>query len=157
MFANTCWRRNICSSEVCVGRGLFKWTVLCSLGFECSFVKIVVKWYFNNRGTEWKRINTTVILFYSGDTRTPLQTTLNSELVATPQLGMNTKLKLVFESSTEKIVASNKRRNWRSEITAIYGSLNSNKIIRFFVRDPELKILHLQKKYLNTHKIILNN
>ena len=66
----------------------------------------------------------------SGDTRTPLQTTRTSELEATPQLGMNTKLKLVFESSAEKLVASNKRRNWRSEITAIYGSLNSNKIIK---------------------------
>ena len=60
--------------------------------------------------------------FYSGATRTPLQIAFTTELVATPQFGMNTKLKLVFESSTEMFVASNKRRNWRSEITMIYGS-----------------------------------
>ena len=39
---------------------------------------------------------------------------------------MNTKLKLVFESSTETFVAFNKRRNWRSEITMTYGSYNDD-------------------------------
>ena len=68
---------------------------------ECSIVVIITKWYFNTRGTEWKLVNTIAILFYSGATRTPLQIAFTTELVATPQFGMNTKLKLVFESSTE--------------------------------------------------------
>ena len=93
---------------------------------ECSIVVINTKWYFNIRGTEWKRVNTVAILFYSSDTRTPLQIALTSELLATPQFGMNTKLRLVFESSPETFVASNKRRNWRSEITMIYGSYNDD-------------------------------
>ena len=82
---------------------------------ECSIVVIITKWYFTTRGTEWKLVNTIAILFYSGATRTPLQIALTTELVTTPQFGMNTKLKLVFESSTEMFVASSKRRNWRSE------------------------------------------
>ena len=53
-------------------------------------ILILTKW--DTRGTEWKLVNTIAILFYSGDTRTPLQIALTTKLVATSQFGIMTKM-----------------------------------------------------------------
>ena len=53
-------------------------------------ILILTKW--DTRGTEWKLVNTIAILFYSGDTRTPLPIALTTKLVATPQFGIMNKM-----------------------------------------------------------------